>query len=588
MIATLVLASLLQGQTLPIADSRLAKRITLHEKFLSLSALGKRIQEATGVVIAVKPSIADRKISAFLEDQPVSTLMDRLSTALFLRFERDGQGYRLMLDPVVEREEANLIADELAASRKAARQALRDMVELGQMSLDDARREAKDLDKEVASDRYAKASPEDRAEITRRRQVLFLLDMDASFWAIGKAIAQGPPHLVDDILNGTLAVASSEPGPNLLKFPAEGSPTNLIQSRDGVTPTVRTAAFLRFDPESERLVYGLRSKTSFGDQGKSTQLNRYAESSDAQEVARHSRLMTRLNGWRQTSDRAVLETPLKPETRIESTHLYSFGAWSVAEQLEVLHRRSGVPILADAFRLKCSPETPLGGDTVAQFLKVFNEDRQGSISFSPGLIRAEGGWLFYRHNAYWRNLAREIPERVIAPIEAATNQDGLPSLEVASRFADSLTGPQETALKDGEVLVSFRSDTIREILPSLRLWARLDARQRQLVAGPGLAFDSLRGVARDRYVAAVQQNVIESFGADRYIGFLSPAFGPIPEGMGLFSGVSRSLLPANDVRSALSRTSGPTKGTVVDAFDLRFGTSRSDSFSVSFPASGSK
>ncbi len=570
----------------PVADLRLAKPITLHEKFLSLAALGLKVREVTGVVIAVAPAISDRKFTAYFEDQPVSTLMAKLSSAFFLKFERDGQGYRLTLDPIVGREESTLIADEAAARARAARQALDDYVELGHISLDQAIAEGKDLEKNWNS-LYRSADEAGRAAMYKRRMLLSNIENDHKKWALGVALGKVSSNIRDEILKGVLVVGSSVPGPGMLTLPPGSEPKWMTQPRNGVVLKSRTVCFVSYDVESQRMYFGLRSTDEEGSGSGTSERMDFANDLGRDPRLQKAALKVRLAKWTTFEDRDVIKRALAEDRADAPTYFYARGVWSVAEHLERLHARSGVPILADAFRTPCSYEEPFDGKTVGEYLDVFNKDRNGYFAYPAGLLRTEGGWLMYRHSQYWQKLAREIPEKVLTRFEAKTNGAESLNLEDASQFANSLTLPQAAGVRDGHLLVRFRTDRIRGSLPSLQLWANLDIRQRQLAAGNGLALAALGGTARDRYVEAIRQSVIESFASEKYIGFLSPAFGRIPDGMGLFAGPTTTSMSPNDHYPRLDSNNSyfSPRSVQVDAFELRFGTSREDSFSVNWSVS---
>lgn len=164
---------------------------------------------------------------------------------------------------------------------------------------------------------------------------------------------------------------------------------------------------------------------------------------------------------------------LKPIAPVFPKTSYLGGAMSLSDLLVAWHASSGLPVVADAFRVPIKGKSlpPSGGLAALQSLAAGDEL---ALKLADGVARM-------RHPAYWRLRAQEIPESNWTALE----RNAKPNLAALSAFAARLTPAQAAAFRSAEPPLS-RTDTeaIERSYPALLLWSALPGAARTaLLAG---------------------------------------------------------------------------------------------------------
>jgi hypothetical protein len=253
---------------------------------------------------------------------------------------------------------------------------------------------------------------------------------------------------------------------------------------------------LRFD--SERQIVQRKGLERHDDRGATVWMRTFLSTNVNNDEVKSSKLLTRLSRWASDADSSVLDTVITPGEPERQPPGYftsdSEPGFTLAEHLEYIADHSHVSVIGDAFRILCSWSLFKGAHNVREYLNSLTKARfQGRSKLPPavGYCRTKEGWLFVRHHAYWRRLVAEIPESVLQPIEkAAHSKELLSSDDLASfvaELSDEQAAPFNREMSEGdELAIQFSPLMISRAFLSLRLWARLSARQRELADGSGL------------------------------------------------------------------------------------------------------
>jgi hypothetical protein len=141
--------------------------------------------------------------------------------------------------------------------------------------------------------------------------------------------------------------------------------------------------------------------------------------------------------------------------------------FSVSDLLENVFDVTGVPIIADAFRVSSGLKTARHSvETLTAWLENLKVN-------SHVFTRFEDGVVVIRHCGFWRLRTFETPEEKLAPIERKV-EAGV-SIDDYANFVFKLTAEQARALSlPGESVTKFDTRPIEQGLPALRFYATLD------------------------------------------------------------------------------------------------------------------
>jgi hypothetical protein len=112
--------------------------------------------------------------------------------------------------------------------------------------------------------------------------------------------------------------------------------------------------------------------------------------------------------------------------------------------------RSGIPVVADAYRIAHTPTASLPGSDVGEWLKNYQNacKMPWPINGRQDFVREDGGWMMFRSDHWWRLDDREIPESVLRPLELKSGSEHLPlTLAEYGELAMKLTPDQLFGLR---------------------------------------------------------------------------------------------------------------------------------------------
>jgi hypothetical protein len=159
----------------------------------------------------------------------------------------------------------------------------------------------------------------------------------------------------------------------------------------------------------------------------------------------------------------------------------------------------------------------------------------GQAIWWPAMIRSENGWLMLRHRQYWRELAREIPEHRLKPLEAKVAAGSSPGLDDYANLASNLSLTQLSGLKNRNLIVDFNPEPLYEWAPVLKLWGTLNVNQRRMAADKGLSIIDLNRSQIDGVVEFLTSLMGHPFIDEPTVKALLPGGGGLPRDLRLFA-----------------------------------------------------
>ncbi len=171
--------------------------------------------------------------------------------------------------------------------------------------------------------------------------------------------------------------------------------------------------------------------------------------------------------------------------------------WTDTDVLETLHRASGIPVVAEAFRRwRTTPTFPTKG-TLRDALRRAN--------FGDA-VRCENGSLLHRPWGFWSQRLIEPPEAAFVPLETASATPPEALLDAAAETYAAL--PRESL---NELWRSAARRDLGELEDgrwALRLWGRLSPKEREMaLTSGGLALAAVGAEARTALSEAVLESI---------------------------------------------------------------------------------
>lgn len=214
---------------------------------------------------------------------------------------------------------------------------------------------------------------------------------------------------------------------------------------------------------------------------------------------------------------------------------WASGAYSLGELLAVWHDASGLPVVADAFRLPMKSRSLPPGTALATLQSLAGAESV-ALKLKDGVARL-------RHPAFWRLRQQEISETAWSSIER-----GKPTVDSLAAFASRLTAAQAASFRSLEPPLSrVRTIAIREAYPALLLWNVLpNQARRALLAGTPVGLSAIQNAA-NAYGYALRE-------APYYrAGDPTPLLTTAPAKLGIFGSASATAV---ELRLATERGGG--------------------------------
>ena len=476
-----------------VSDSRLKAPITMRLKIVSLTDFTNALQKQTKVHFLVADDIANRKITTIFHDRPTSEVMTAVQDALFLEWKKAGDGYRLSLPLSVEREEEEIKSLERDAVKAGLIQAIRDYSVAASLSPEEKQRRLGEIKAQLALLKLD-PSPEAQTKTTALFQSRSVL-VSVSGAALCKTVADDPAAAADSLLAGRTLCASTRPDDSVPKLP-QGYLDHLLK----LEPEAQAAiAMMHFDTDDQTL-QGESCVGGSPNRGNSvTDFFFYRPLVEESTILKDAKLIKRMVAWTQATDPKVMDKALAKDAPVEKSPGYFSHAeagFTLADHLEFIADSADIPVVADAFRILCSPATYFTGQNVKTYVSNLQSSmlRKGTIGpLVFGYASSRNGWLMARHESFWRKLSIEIPEAVIQPLEQAAQIKDYPTADDYAQFVAGLTYDQACNIRDHRLAAAYRFDTFpfQDAMASLQLWATLTAEQKQAAATAGFKLTGL-------------------------------------------------------------------------------------------------
>ncbi len=517
-------------------DARLSIRATLEAPRLTYTELGAWVQKASGVPILVSPAIRERKATVFVENRPLRETMDRAAEALFLEWQRTKDGYTLRLAPEIAGEETAMAAISAEESRRALRQRLDDLATFAALPKDQLKAEEdKDDAEAIAMDKETdRAQRMRRAELIDRASTLASLRYQGYVRAEGLLLATLTPAQRGSILDGTILYASNHPSAGLLPLPNEAVAA-LAENYGQVSADKTVLYSIHYDSQKGEIAFAHAIPDGNGASG-GGMTDRGDDSVRAREARAASPLGKRLSGWAK-ADPVLMATRLTPKRAEEPMAKRQTPYKTLADLLVDLHARTGLPIVADGFRLALVAKRLPEGNDVAEWRRslgnAYANGTSAFLGYQP-LVRAQGGWLMMRHPRYWQQIPREVPEAPIRRLEAAS-RSGRVAFDDVAAFGAAVTAAQEPWLDGDRLVMDAPSAAIAGKVRFLRLWASLPSvLRRTAVTERGLEARSLPSGSYGLFMACLEDRRGSVFGDEKTVPYLLPGGLPLPDDLRLF------------------------------------------------------
>lgn len=449
------------GQADLSKDERLKKPITVSLKLRPLSEALEELAKASGVVLDSAPNVKDLKCTVLVKDVPSDVVLAGLASTLDLDWTADKTTYRIGQNADRALAMRRYVEAEAKERRTAAEAEVKKVGALAALPYE----EAKQRDPQLSPGRYLLA-------MTLRQ----MGTQANGFW-------QGQP-----VVNATSYMSPVE----AVNGPA-GEPrqtANGGQARKSPAPprmmVIRTIA--QYNPITRQI------ETSIGPLAGTSERPHLID--QPKPLALKEPFVDALKAWTERNDEAAgFAVPAGAVT--PQSDGWAGGRISTADELEAIHRATGVPIIADAFRVPI--HQGVTGRTAAELLKDFAQ-REGAF------LRTKDGVAMLRHGAYWRLRELEPEEKAARALEKKPV-----TLEGYATFAQSLAPAQVMALRvpDG-FLLRVPTTPIATSYRALRFYASLGANQRAAKAGSPIPFTRLGSAQRTLFLEAMHSDL---FGA---------------------------------------------------------------------------
>ncbi|MGV3614550.1 MAG: hypothetical protein ACO1SV_04360 [Fimbriimonas sp.] len=451
-------------------DERLAKPITVRLKMYPLPDAMKMLTDASGVPLEASVPLKDLKVTILVKDQPAHLVMAKVASTLDLEWEADGASYRIKANDDVANAQRKYLDQEERLRRKKTEDALKKLAA-------------------AAAVPFVQAKAKD-AQLTPERYLLgqAFRNLAANGWTAfwnGRTVRNAAP-LREAAANDP---AANPPPPT--PGPSDGEAQRRGGQRDRPRRSVRMVRVAaQYDPIQNRLMTFDLGQNLPLPNDENAPGNGLGIWTVPQGELVESTYGKRILAWPRRDDKP--EALQKAFTAVEPVSGGWFaGRLSSADVLESLHKASGVPIVADAFRVVATPVR--GGANPAVWLTAYGQT-------NGGFVRTEDGFAMVRHGGFWRLRQLEVPERVAKPLETAKT----PSLEDYATFAAALSDVQALVYRRPNLaLLKVDAAPLRFGVPALRFYASLGSLQSKARQNQAIPFGTLGAAQRNLFLEAM-------------------------------------------------------------------------------------
>lgn len=462
MLSIILSAALVSSQANELDNPRLKERISIREEIVSLRDLAGKLSAKTGVQIKTSNRVADRKMTIAFSNRPASEAMESVAKCMFSEWKKDGNGYLLDLTAKSAAAEARTEALEREMARQGLRSAIKEIRALYALNPSAREAEMTKVDDAYAAGRKAGEAPDTPA--------MQLLNLKASALHNAGFIEVVGPALAAARLNREgdpeqkrwFASADKEDGVGWL------DPKSLRARR--AEENVDALGIINFSEDERELQTVLFQVSDPGGSSTTSVGNLRIPVSNLNQRSELEKLMAE---WSVPLPDSIKAKKIDEAAQKAEPSDFCTGTYGRGRHLLNLADRSGLPIVADAFRRSLSAPRWIPGSSVAEWLEGYAKGLKTAWNAPPDHMRAENGWLLVREDHWWWKLKSEIPEAILLPLEELSSASRMPlPLTEYVRLASKTTGTQLRGLRHPEsLLLRFPIGNLSSASSSLRLFA---------------------------------------------------------------------------------------------------------------------
>ena len=500
---------------------------------MTLDDFGKLVTATAHVKVKVDKSIAERKACIFCEDRPLSEVIARLSDTLFLDWVKQPGGYLLRLDPKVAEEETAMLAARDDLSRRQVDVVLHKLANLVNSTPEQLKNRLAQLQssmQDLQSDK-SDAGRERLQEATAEYQLLQPFEHSRLRWDAGYVLNQAGDSQFSKVEDGKTLYASTLQLAGTYKIKPDALSAYENPAFSTPSPDDFMVLGINYDAEGHNVVIQSRACQSTSAQG-STDLIACGEGPEVWDELAKQPLWKRILGWSQWPDTAVQETKLDREAKLPPADLE--GCWTLADNLEWLHDRTGVPIVADSPRAFASFNNPLQAATLKEWatqLMMSSFDPSQNRHMDWVGARMKDGWFMAKDRRYWTRLDTEIPERLIRPLEQKVAAKQALWIDDYAGFVGQLTPRQAAGARDQ--IVHFPAYPLVSV-DLLSLWYDLGSSNRAATkAEGGVRIASLDGDGPSRVFQFLLPDALFGTMDPRFVKSFLPGGPPLPQDLSI-------------------------------------------------------
>lgn len=466
------------------SEPKLAAPLAIERKIEPLPDLLREIGRATGVTLTVGPDLKALKATVLTAARPTRDTLRALAVTFESEWERTKAG-ELRLTPTSETvNQREAFVRALARMRRTkSERALNHWALAATIPWGDRTTELRAAERRVAEKLDASTTEQKRAEDWLEA----LKATDTAWnWAFGKVWGGLSAEARTAFWNGGMVRGSTQARGGVARLPIEMEDATRGRQPEDLAKPLRV--FLRYEPRSGDLETYFDSLMGSG-------TGRGVSPDDPEALKTHPFLVAQ-RAWVRTDSGSVLRDP-GPVTRPD--WFGSFG--SDSDALAILHRQSGVPIVAEAFRYP----RPHG-------LGAFGQPTLGAALQAGGFgyVRVENGTVHVRPEEFWNRRMVEPPEGPLRALESEPE----PTMDRYAECAAAISGPVFSFTPQGPTLSRVDPMPLWRATPGLRVWGLLEAGQRTAAwAGTPVPFATMRRRAQQAAWAAIVDGLFAGAGA---------------------------------------------------------------------------
>lgn len=551
-IGIFLLTGLSGAQPIDLAkEESLQIRITLNESIIPVSDLLAQLSKRTGVPLSVERGLGDHKLTLFVKDRPAGEVLSKAASVMGYEWQKTEKGYQLYQSSAMREMEQKQRKLEAELGRKSLEMELKRWMEIAEKPFADVLKETErqwiryqEISAEIQRlyDETSDASADRLAKLQSELEQLHLGGYGRGYNLLPNYLAGGMLRRLtreqwNDLWAGKPIFGSVKQKSWAVPLPAQSIQWHMDSER--MQHKITSGSQLEnvpFHPETAVDYFNLKVVLRYldydqsvrvmlnlvGDKGarfgKSSQLMGDArfQPDEEQRAIVSSALHKHWNSWQTAYEELLADDRLNVKSDGSSGSFEGTLA-SPRSVIQHLAEKAGFDVIADTYRM---------------FALYAGSNRQlRDLLMSFAYSHVDNNYLLVRHQNYWIHQDREVPERILVPLERKAKQEGVLSLDDYAQLAAVLTRKQADALRESRNLnrqsVSFDLRPL-EHTDALRFWQGLIPSQKQ-TALRFLAFDTLSRVQQERFLEVVFNDMWEGGGAiiefvmephpDRAIGF---------------------------------------------------------------------